>query len=56
MSGFYIFLIRAFLGTGFAVLLARMFFPKASILGVIGFAVGLVGLAYITESFRRRNK
>ena len=56
MSAFYIFVIRAILGGFFAVLLTRFFYPKANIVGVIGFAIGLVGLAYITEYFRKRRK
>ena len=50
------FVIRAFLGGIFAVLLTRFFYPNANIFGVIGFAIGLVGLAYITEHFRQRKK
>ena len=56
MSALVIFVIRAILGVLFAVLLARMFYPGANIIGVIGFAIGLVGLAYITEYFRKRRK
>jgi hypothetical protein len=56
LSAFYIFVIRAILGGFFAVLLTRFFYPKANIVGVIGFAIGLVGLAYITEYFRKRRK
>ena len=56
MSAFYIFIIRAIMGVLFAVLLTRFFYPKAGIVGIMGFAIGLVGLAYITESFRKRKK
>lgn len=56
MSAFYIFVIRAILGAIFAVLLTRFFYPKATMLGTAGFAIGLVGLAYITERFRKRRK
>ena len=56
MSSLIIFVIRVFLGGAFAVLLTRFFYPKANIVGVIGFAIGLVGLAYITEYFRKRRK
>jgi len=48
--------IRAILGVIFAVLLTRFFYPKATMLGTAGFAIGLVGLAYITERFRKRRK
>lgn len=56
MSALIIFVIRAILGVMFAVLLTRFFYPKATMLGTAGFAIGLVGLAYITERFRKRRK
>ena len=56
LTRFYVFLIRAFLGAIFAVLLTRMFYPQASLPWVILTAVGLVGLAYVTEYFRMRKK
>ena len=56
MSAFYIFVIWAILGGFFAVLLTKFFYPRATIVGTAGFAIGLVGLAYITEHFRKRKK
>jgi NhaP-type Na+/H+ or K+/H+ antiporter len=56
LSALIIFLIRAILGVIFAVLLTKFFYPKATMLGTAGFAIGLVGLAYITEHFRQRRK
>ena len=56
MSALVIFVIRAIMGSLFAVLLTRMFYPRAGIVGTLGFAIGLVGLAYITEYFRKRRK
>jgi len=56
LSALIIFVIRAILGVIFAVLLTRFFYPKATMLGTAGFAIGLVGLAYITERFRKRRK
>ena len=56
MSSLTIFAIRAILGVIFAMLLVRFFYPNASVPGIIGFAIGLVGLAYITEHFRKRKK
>jgi membrane-bound ClpP family serine protease len=44
------------LGGLFAVLLTRFFYPKAPIAGVIGIAIFLVGMAYLTENFRKRKK
>ena len=56
MSALLIFMIRAVMGIVFAILLTRLFYPSAPIIGTAGFAVGLVGLAYITEHFRNRKK
>ena len=56
LSALVIFVIRAFMGIVFAILLTRFFYPKATFLGTAGFAIGLVGLAYITENFRKRKK
>jgi hypothetical protein len=44
------------MGAIFAVLLSRFFFPKASIGWVIALGVFLVGLAYLSERFRKRKK
>lgn len=56
MTRFYIFLIRVIMGALFAVLLSRFFFPKASIGWVIALGIFLVGVAYLSESFRKRNR
>jgi uncharacterized membrane protein len=56
LSALVIFVIRAIMGIVFAILLTRFFYPNATFLGTAGFAVGLVGLAYITERFRKRKK
>lgn len=56
MAAFYIFVFRAVLGAGFAVLLMRFFYPKASIVAVIGVAILLVGMAYVMENFRKRKR
>lgn len=56
MSALIIFVFRAILAAIFAVLLTKFFYPKATFLGTAGFAIGLVGLAYITEHFRKRKK
>lgn len=56
MSALLIFMIRAVMGIIFAILLTRLFYPNAPIIGTAGFAAGLVGLAYITEHFRNRKK
>jgi predicted Na+-dependent transporter len=56
LTALVIFIIRAILGAMFAVLLTRFFYPRASIAWVLALAVLLVGLAYVTESFRKRRK
>lgn len=56
MTALVIFIIRAILGAMFAVLLTRFFYPRASIAWVLALVVLLVGLAYVTESFRKRRK
>ncbi|MDY6955192.1 MAG: hypothetical protein SWE60_27120 [Thermodesulfobacteriota bacterium] len=56
MTRFYIFLIRVIMGGVFAVLLSRFFFPRASIGWVIALGVLVVGLAYLSERFRKRKQ
>jgi hypothetical protein len=56
LAAFYIFVFRAVLGSGFAVLLMRFFYPKASIAAVIAVAILLVGMAYVMENFHKRKR
>jgi len=56
VTPFHIFVIRALLGLGFAVIVARMFFGQIDIPYVIGLAIILVGLAYFSEYLRNRKK
>ena len=56
MTQFHIFIIRAILGAGFAVILSRMFFPDVNIIYVAGLGIILVGLAYFAEYLRNRKK
>jgi hypothetical protein len=56
VTQFYIFIIRAILGAGFAVLLSRMFYPGANVIYVAGLGIILVGLAYFAEYLRNRRK
>jgi hypothetical protein len=51
-----VFIIRAILGTGFAVVLWRLFYPEASVAFLIGLCAALVALAYLTEYLRNRSK
>ncbi len=54
MTQFHIFIIRAILGAGCAVILSRMFYPDVNIIYVAGLGIILVGLAYFAEYLRNR--
>ena len=56
LNAFYKFILRAILGVGFAILATRFFFPGAGVLWIAGLAVFLVGMAYVMESFHKRQK
>jgi hypothetical protein len=56
LTGFYIFLIRAAMAVGFAILVTRLFYPDASIVKVMAVAFVLIAMAYIFESFRKRTR
>ena len=56
MTRFHIFVIRAILGAAFAVLMTRFFFGRVDPVYVIGLAILIVGLAYVSEYFRNRPK
>jgi hypothetical protein len=56
LTRYQILAIRAVLGIVFAVVLLRFFYPRAGIAYAIGLAVFLVGMAYITEAWRRKRE
>jgi hypothetical protein len=56
MNRFFIFVLRVILASIFAVILIRLFYPQAGIFWIVGAALALLGLAYITEYFRIRNR
>lgn len=56
MTPFHVFIIRALLGAGFAVILSRMFYPEANVIYVAGLGLILVGLAYFAEYLRNRRR
>ena len=56
MTPFHVFIIRALLGAGFAVILSRMFYPEANVIYVAGLGLILVGLAYFVEYLRNRKR
>jgi uncharacterized membrane protein len=49
------FLIRAAVGAGLAVLMSRFFFHRLSLFTVL-IAVFLVGMAYVSEYARKRDR
>jgi hypothetical protein len=56
VTRFHIFVIRAILGAAFAVMMTRFFFGRVDPIYVVGLAILIVGLAYVSEYFRNRPK
>lgn len=56
MTPLYIFMIRVVMGIVFAILATRLFYPDSGMVTVMAVATVLVGMAYILENFRKRNK
>jgi hypothetical protein len=56
LTAYQIFTIRAVLGIVFAVVILRFFYPRAGIAYAVGLAIFLVGMAYITEAWRRKRR
>ena len=56
MAPFQIFIIRAIVGAGMAVLLVRIFYGRVQIVYVVGLAVFMVGMAYVMEYFRKKRE
>ena len=54
MPGYQIFIIRALLGLGLAVVIVRMFDKSLAPGYIAGLAIILVGLAYFMEYLRKR--
>lgn len=54
MPRYQVFVIRAVVGLGIAVIMSRFFFQRINPLTVGGLAVFLVGMSYVTEWFRNR--
>jgi uncharacterized membrane protein len=51
-----IFAIRFFLSVVFAFLVSRFFFEKIAVTKIIGLALIMLGLAYLFEYIRKRDK
>ncbi|MFH1580790.1 MAG: hypothetical protein ABIC39_01735 [Pseudomonadota bacterium] len=54
MNQFHIFVIRAILGTVFAVILTRFFYAQTDVFHVACLTVFLVGIAYLLDYIRSR--
>jgi len=55
MNNFYIFVVRLILGLVFGILIAKIFRPDWSIFAGAATGLGLVGTAYLLQTFRARN-
>jgi len=51
-----IIIMRVILGVFFAVMLTRFFYGRVEPMWVVGLAIFLVGMSYITEYFRNRKR
>jgi hypothetical protein len=56
LNSLHLFVIRALLAAGFAVLITRFFRNHTDLPYVIGLAIILLGLAYFAEFLRHRKK
>lgn len=56
VTRFYIFVLRTILGAAFAVILMRVFYPRSPIVYTMILWVFLVGMAYLLEYFRSKNR
>jgi len=54
LNQFQIFIIRALIGVGLAVVITRMFYGRIHFGYAIGLAIIMVGLAYVAEYLRQR--
>ena len=56
MGSFQMFVIRLILSMMFAVLACRIFFQGTPLISVFGLGIILLGLAYLFEYVRKRDK
>jgi F0F1-type ATP synthase assembly protein I len=56
VTNWQIFIIRAIMGVVFGVILSKFFYPNAPLIFIILLCMVLVGLAYLTQYLRQRNK
>ncbi|MFC1798422.1 hypothetical protein ACFLZL_01265 [Thermodesulfobacteriota bacterium] len=55
MNRIYIFLLRIVLGAIFSIFMMRFFYPEANLVYTGALGIFLVGMAYVTESFRKKD-
>ncbi|MEK6194762.1 MAG: hypothetical protein N2F24_11120 [Deltaproteobacteria bacterium] len=56
LINYTIIIMRVILGVFFAVMLARFFYGRIEPMWVVGLAIFLVGMSYVTEYFRNRKR
>jgi uncharacterized membrane protein YoaK (UPF0700 family) len=56
LPNFSIMVMRVILGVVFAVFLTRFFYGRVEPVWVVGLAIFLVGMSYVTEFFRNRKR
>ena len=56
MKNFNIMVMRIILGVFFAVMLTRFFYGRVEPVWVVGLAIFLVGMSYVTEYIRNRRR
>ncbi len=56
MNRFNILIMRAVLSAFFAVIITRFFYGRVEPLYVVGLAIFLMGMSYLTEYFRNKKK
>ena len=56
MNKFNIFIMRAILAAFFAVILTRFFYGRVELLYVVGLAIFLMGMSYVTGYYRSKKQ
>jgi len=56
LKNFNIIIMRVILGAFFAVILTRFFFGRVEPVYVVGLAIFMFGMSYVTEYFRSRKR
>jgi len=56
LKNFNIMVMRIILGVFFAVMLTRFFYGRVEPVWVVGLAIFLVGMSYVTEYIRNRRR